>query len=139
MTTTFTLQMIRTKNFGVKADATTTNQVATKCNNNCSLTIAAPSPSTLPVGATVITSSTIATTNTWKLPSKALRLLWVRFTVLIRSIVARSIYISTLTVTQRLRRKIMITTGNHPKALWPGVKAWWVMPYDEFGGKSSMR
>lgn len=25
-----------------------------------------------------------------------------------------------------------ITTGNHPKALWPGVKAWWGNSYDEF-------
>jgi len=24
-----------------------------------------------------------------------------------------------------------ITTGNHPKALWPGVKAWWGRAYDE--------
>ena len=25
-----------------------------------------------------------------------------------------------------------ITTGNHPKALWPGVKAWWGNSYNEF-------
>lgn len=25
----------------------------------------------------------------------------------------------------------VITTGNHPKALWPGVKAWWGRAYDE--------
>lgn len=25
----------------------------------------------------------------------------------------------------------VITTGNHPKALWPGVKAWWGRNYDE--------
>lgn len=25
----------------------------------------------------------------------------------------------------------VITTGNHPKALWPGVKAWWGRKYDE--------
>lgn len=25
----------------------------------------------------------------------------------------------------------VITTGNHPKALWPGVKAWWGRTYDE--------
>lgn len=25
----------------------------------------------------------------------------------------------------------VITTGNHPKALWPGVKAWWGRQYDE--------
>lgn len=26
----------------------------------------------------------------------------------------------------------VITTGAHPKALWPGVKAWWGNVYDEF-------
>lgn len=26
----------------------------------------------------------------------------------------------------------IITTGAHPKALWPGVKAWWGNAYDEF-------
>lgn len=25
----------------------------------------------------------------------------------------------------------VITTGNHPKALWPGIKAWWGRSYDE--------
>lgn len=25
----------------------------------------------------------------------------------------------------------IITTGNHPKALWPGIKAWWGRTYDE--------
>lgn len=25
----------------------------------------------------------------------------------------------------------IITTGSHPKALWPGVKAWWGLKYDE--------
>lgn len=25
----------------------------------------------------------------------------------------------------------VITTGNHPKALWPGIKAWWGRKYDE--------
>lgn len=25
----------------------------------------------------------------------------------------------------------VITTGNHPKALWPGIKAWWGRAYDE--------
>ncbi|MCI0562007.1 MAG: hypothetical protein MN733_26260, partial [Nitrososphaera sp.] len=25
----------------------------------------------------------------------------------------------------------IITTGSHPKALWPGVKAWWGRSYDE--------
>lgn len=56
--------------FWCQADATTTNQVATKSNNNCSLTIAAPSPSTNPVSATVISSSTIATTNTLNIALK---------------------------------------------------------------------
>lgn len=27
----------------------------------------------------------------------------------------------------------VITTGNHPKALWPGVKAWWGLQYSEHG------
>jgi hypothetical protein len=26
----------------------------------------------------------------------------------------------------------VISSGNHPKALWPGVKAWWGRGYDEF-------
>lgn len=26
----------------------------------------------------------------------------------------------------------VITTGSHPKALWPGIKAWWGREYDEF-------
>jgi len=25
----------------------------------------------------------------------------------------------------------VITTGTHPKALWPGIKAWWGRSYDE--------
>lgn len=25
----------------------------------------------------------------------------------------------------------VITTGNHPKALWPGIRAWWGRTYDE--------
>ena len=25
----------------------------------------------------------------------------------------------------------IITTGNHPKALWPGIRAWWGRTYDE--------
>ena len=25
----------------------------------------------------------------------------------------------------------VISTGNHPKALWPGIKAWWGRVYDE--------
>ena len=47
-----------------QADATTTNQTAANANNNCSLTITAPSPATNPASATVLTSSTFATTNT---------------------------------------------------------------------------
>ena len=26
----------------------------------------------------------------------------------------------------------VITTGNNPKALWPGVRAWWGLKYNEF-------
>ena len=25
----------------------------------------------------------------------------------------------------------IITTASHPKALWPGIKAWWGQVYDE--------
>lgn len=50
--------------FLVQGDATATNQVATKASYNCTLTITAPSPATYPVSATVVNSSTIATTNT---------------------------------------------------------------------------
>ena len=25
----------------------------------------------------------------------------------------------------------VITTGNHPKALWPGVAAWWGISYNK--------
>ena len=25
----------------------------------------------------------------------------------------------------------VITTGNHPKALWPGIRAWWGRSYKE--------
>ena len=25
----------------------------------------------------------------------------------------------------------VITTGSHPKALWPGIKAWWGQTYNE--------
>lgn len=27
----------------------------------------------------------------------------------------------------------VITTGNHPKALWPGIRAWWGRSYNEHG------
>jgi hypothetical protein len=50
--------------FLCQGDATSTNQVAANANKNASLTIAAPSPATLPQSATVIASSTIATNNT---------------------------------------------------------------------------
>ena len=56
--------------FWCQADGTTTNQVATKCNNNASLTITAPSTASFPVSATVISSSTIATTNTLNIALK---------------------------------------------------------------------
>lgn len=49
--------------FWVQGDSTGTNQVATNANKNASLTIAAPSTATFPVSATVINSSTIATTS----------------------------------------------------------------------------
>ena len=26
----------------------------------------------------------------------------------------------------------VITTGNHPKALWPGIHAWWGINYNEY-------
>ena len=29
----------------------------------------------------------------------------------------------------------VITTGNFPKALWPGVKGWWGMSYKDHGGE----
>ena len=51
--------------FKCQGDATTTNQVATKANNNCSFSITAGSPAAPSVvaSATVINSSTIATTS----------------------------------------------------------------------------
>ncbi len=50
--------------FEVQGDGTATNQVSTKANNNCSLTITAPSPASAAQSATVVSSSTIATNNT---------------------------------------------------------------------------
>ena len=32
----------------------------------------------------------------------------------------------------------VITTGNHPKALWPGIEAWWGRKYDEHMEEFSM-
>jgi len=49
--------------FWVQGDSTATNQVAANSNKNASLTIAAPSNATYPLSATVINSSTIATTQ----------------------------------------------------------------------------
>lgn len=49
--------------FEVQGDATGTNQVAANANKNCQLTIAAPSPATMPMAATVVNSSTIAVTQ----------------------------------------------------------------------------
>jgi hypothetical protein len=49
--------------FWVQGDSTGTNQVAANVNKNASLTIAAPGTATYPVSATVINSSTIATTQ----------------------------------------------------------------------------
>lgn len=49
--------------FEVQGDATATNQTAANSNKNCQLTIAAPTDTTRPLSATVVTSSTIATTQ----------------------------------------------------------------------------
>lgn len=49
--------------YEVQGDATATNQVAANANKNCSLTITAPSPTTLPYSATVVNSGSIATTQ----------------------------------------------------------------------------
>jgi hypothetical protein len=49
--------------FTIQGDSTGTNQVAANANKNASLTVAAPSTATFPVSATVINSSTIATTQ----------------------------------------------------------------------------
>lgn len=50
--------------FEVQGDGTATNQTAANANKNCSLTIAAPSNTSVPNSATVISSATINTTNT---------------------------------------------------------------------------
>lgn len=52
--------------FEIQCGATATNLVATKLNNNFSLTVAAPSPTTNPLSATIVDNSTINTTNTLK-------------------------------------------------------------------------
>jgi len=49
--------------FEVQGDSTATNQVAANVNKNASLTIAAPSTATFPLSASVVNSSTIATTQ----------------------------------------------------------------------------
>lgn len=48
----------------VQTGATATNLVATKLNLNADITVAAPSPATNPLSATVIDNSTITTTST---------------------------------------------------------------------------
>lgn len=50
--------------FFMQGDLTATNQVATKSNNNATVTIAAPGTATFPISASVINSANIATTNT---------------------------------------------------------------------------
>jgi hypothetical protein len=52
--------------FAIQGDGTATNQVAAKANYNAKVTVAAPSPAR-PFSATVIDSSTIATTSTFML------------------------------------------------------------------------
>lgn len=59
--------------FVMQCGAVTTNLVSTKLNNNASMTITAPSPSTLPNSAAVIDNASIATNNTLNL---ALMGLW---------------------------------------------------------------
>lgn len=49
--------------FEIQGDLTATNQTAANSNKNCSLTVAAPSPTTLPYSGTVVSSATIATTQ----------------------------------------------------------------------------
>lgn len=49
--------------FEIQGDLTATNQVAANANKNAQLTIAAPSPVTMPMSATVINSGTINTTQ----------------------------------------------------------------------------
>jgi hypothetical protein len=50
--------------FEIQCGSVATNLVTTKLNSNFNLTIAAPSPATLPQSATIVDNSTIATTNT---------------------------------------------------------------------------
>lgn len=50
--------------FEIQCGATATNLVTTKLNNNASLTITAPSPTTLPTSATIVDNASINTTNT---------------------------------------------------------------------------
>lgn len=53
--------------FEIQGDATATNQIAANANKCASMTIAAPSPATFPVSATVLNSASIATANTLNL------------------------------------------------------------------------
>lgn len=50
--------------FEIQCGSVATNLTAVKGNLNCSLTIAAPSPTTQPRSATIVDNSTIDTTNT---------------------------------------------------------------------------
>ena len=52
--------------FEIQTGSVATNLVATKLNLNFSLTVAAPSPTTNPLSATIVDNSTINTTNTLK-------------------------------------------------------------------------
>lgn len=52
--------------FEIQCGSAATNLVVTKLNNNFSLTVTAPSPTTNPISATIVDNSTIATTNTLK-------------------------------------------------------------------------
>lgn len=53
--------------FEIQGDATGTNQIAANANKCATMTIAAPSPASFPVSATVLNSASIATTNTLSL------------------------------------------------------------------------
>lgn len=50
--------------FFMQGDATATNQVSTKVNNNATFTVAAPGTATMPTSASVVNSANIATTAT---------------------------------------------------------------------------
>jgi hypothetical protein len=50
--------------FEIQCGATATNLVSTKLSNNFTLIVAAPSPTTNPLSATIVDNASIATTNT---------------------------------------------------------------------------